>query len=108
MDLRDIKWSAQEKKIARAAFEKAYKQEMLQIQNFIAEKVRSFKDENEVWKLHDYLTEKRREIDEKYDYRYSMLIYVFSRLIRDELIGWEDLQGLSAEKISFIQRLLSL
>ena len=27
-----------------------------------------------LWAIHDYLTEKRKEMDKKYDYRYSVLL----------------------------------
>ncbi len=45
---------------------------------------------------------KRNEIDEKYDYRYSVLILVFARLIKDGWLSFEDLEGLAEEKIAQI------
>ncbi len=105
MNLRDLKWTATEKKVARAAFKKAYKQEMRQIQKKVEEIVKRFREENDIWRLHDYLTEKRRNVDEKYDYRYSVLIYVFARLMRDGLIKEEDLKGLSEDKLLKIKAL---
>ena len=44
----------------------------------------------------------------KYDYRYSQLILVFSRLLREGRIREEQLAGLSEEKLSYIRRVLSL
>jgi hypothetical protein len=40
-------------KIARAAFEKAYKAEIRQIHEAVYKKVRDFSDENDSWRLHD-------------------------------------------------------
>ncbi len=108
MNLRDLKWSAKEKKVAREAFDKAYKQEVRQIHKEVYEKVKSFREENDVWKLHDYLNGKRKEIDEKYDYRYSVLIYVFARLMIEGFIREEDLEGLSQDKLLKIKGLLKI
>ena len=48
MNLHDLKWSAKEKKVARGAFDKAYKQEVRQIHKEVYEKVKSFREENDV------------------------------------------------------------
>ena len=45
----------------------------------------------------------RKEMDEKYDYRYSVLPFVFARLICDGWIKPEDLAGLSEEKLELIR-----
>ena len=99
-----MKWSSVEKKIARAAFDKAYKLEMRRFQEAICEKTKNFKEGNDFWRLHDYMTRKRREVDKKYDYRYSVLIFVFARLLREGLIVEKDLEGLSQDKVTMIRR----
>ncbi len=103
-----MKWSVREKKIARAAYDKAYKREMQRIQEAVYEMVKNFREENDAWRLHDYLTRKRREVDAKYDYRYSILIFVFARLFREGLISDEDLEGLSQDKVEIIRRFLEI
>lgn len=65
----DLKWSKSEKQVAREAYNKAYEREMFLIRHEVIQQVQAFQDKNDVWKLHDYLTDKRKEIDEKYDYR---------------------------------------
>lgn len=69
---------------------------------------KNFKEENDAWRLHDYLTRKRREVDAKYDYRYSVLIVVLARLLGEGLINDEDLEGLSEDKIARIRRFLEI
>ncbi|HZX13055.1 MAG TPA: hypothetical protein VFF49_01485 [Thermodesulfobacteriota bacterium] len=108
MNLLELKWSTKEKKVAREAFTKAYKQEMRQIQKEVYEIVKGFREENDVWRLHDYLYGKRKEIDEKYDYRYSVLIYVFARLMSEGYIKEVDLEGLSQDKLLKIKGLLKI
>lgn len=61
-----------------------------------------------VWAIQEYLESKRRDLDQKYDYRYSQLPLVFGRLLREGRIRREQLGGLSDEKRELIQRIASL
>ena len=57
---------------------------------------------SDLWKIHDFLTKKREETDNKYDYRYSILLSLFARLLCEGWIKEEDLTGLSEEKMQEI------
>ncbi|MGC9998318.1 MAG: hypothetical protein ABSE79_23620 [Terriglobia bacterium] len=50
----------------------------------------------------------RREVDRKYDYRYSRLITVFGRLLMEGWIAEADLDGLAEDKLQRIKGLASL
>jgi hypothetical protein len=95
-------WSKSEKEVARKAYRAAYNREC----KAILENVRKMTDEVEnstdLWRLHTYLTEKRNETDEKYDYRYSVLCFVFARLLHEGWIRPEDLDGISEDKLQEI------
>jgi len=56
----------------------------------------------DIWLIHDLLTKERRLTDEKYDYRYSVLLFVFARLLKEGWIAETDLQGLADDKIEAI------
>jgi len=101
-----IKWSKSEKKIAREAFEKAYERECSYLAGRIREKANNIRKSDDVWELHDFLTEKRKEVDEKYDYRYSVLDFVFARLTKEGWLEYDDLEGVAEEKIECIKSLL--
>jgi len=47
-------------------------------------------------------------VDEKYDFRYSQLIKVFGRLLRDGRITRAQLDGLAQDKLVFVDRLVPL
>ncbi len=49
-------------------------------------------------------TKRRREIDDKYDYSYSVLTLVFARLMYDGWLKPEDLAGISDDKLQEIRR----
>ncbi|MGD8969854.1 MAG: hypothetical protein PVG01_00485 [Desulfobacterales bacterium] len=101
-----VKWSKTEKKIAREAFERAYERECSYLAGRIREKANQIKKPDDIWELHDFLTEKRKEVDEKYDYRYSVLDFVFGRLIKEGWLNFADLVGLKEEKIERLKSLL--
>ena len=61
-----------------------------------------------MWSIQEHLHGKRREIDEKYDYRYSQLPLVFGQLLREGRVQEVQLSGLSEEKLSYIRRIASL
>ena len=65
-------------------------------------------DPRQVWKVLDYLSEKQRELDSKYDYRYSVLIGVFGRLKGEGWLSDAELDGLGAEKRELIVRVASV
>ena len=54
---------------------------------------------SDLWDLEHSLTERRKEIDRKYDYRYSRLTHVFGRLLYERRVSEEDLRGLREDKL---------
>jgi hypothetical protein len=104
----DVTWSQKEKSISRAAFDKAHQAECNNIIETVKKKASTLSEPKEIWGLEDYLYERRKEIDNKYDYRYSVLIHVFGRLVREGWITMKDLEGLEEEKVQRIQRIVSL
>ena len=98
-------WSKKEKAVARRAFDIAYEKEGKELVNKIREMANTANNPEDIWHIHDFLTEKRKEINDKYDYRYSILIYVFSRLMREGLIALDDFKGMDDDKIAKIKNL---
>ena len=62
---------------------------------------------SDLWEIEDYLGQQRRKIDEMFDYRYSQLPLVFTRLIREGHLDESSLSGLSEEKLEIIRSYLS-
>ena len=95
----DLKWSPGEKKIARKAYELAYQREMEDMKNEIEKRIANLKENQDIWALEDFLYDRRQEMAEKYDYRYSVLMIVFMRLLQEGYLKVEDLKGLAEDKI---------
>ena len=58
---------------------------------------------SDLWDLEHYLTQRRKEIDRKYDFRGSRLIDVLGRLLHENRLGEEDLRGLRENKLEPIR-----
>lgn len=101
-DIRDLRWSDAEKKAARKAFKTAYERECRAIGVKVRKMMADDSDPQYLWRIHDYLSKQRRATDQKYDYRYSVLIEVFGRLLSECLLSRADLSGLSQDKIARI------
>ena len=106
--MRDLKWSASEKKIARGAYEDALESMLAKLVTEFKAKAAAATTPSDMWAVEDYLRQERRELDEIFDYRYSLLPLVFARLIREGHLDLARLNGLSEEKLEIVRRFLSL
>ena len=96
-------WSRSEKAIARKAFDAALKRELQEVMEEAKQKASQIKEPPDVWKLERYLTERRKEIDGKYQFRSSRLSQTFGRLLCERRLGETELRGLGEDKLKAIR-----
>jgi Photoprotection regulator fluorescence recovery protein len=58
---------------------------------------------SDLWDLEHYLTQRRKEIDRKYEYHYSRLTDVLGRLLYENRLSEEELRGLREDKMESIR-----
>ena len=97
-------WTTAEKKTAHQAFDAAFLRQCTAITEKAQRMLARSSPPYGVWKLHDYLSRERKKVDQRYDYRYSVLISVFAELLRDGWLTKADLAGLSPDKIEQTER----
>ena len=61
------------------------------------------KEPANVWELEHYLTQRRKDIDRKYEFRASRLTRVFGTLLYEARITEEELRGLREDKVKAIR-----
>jgi Photoprotection regulator fluorescence recovery protein len=98
-------WSRSEKVIARAAFDAALGRELHEVIQQTKKMASQIQQSSDLWDLEHYLTQRRKEIDRKYDYRYSQLTHVFGRLLYEKRLREEELRGLREDKLNSIRSL---
>src|SRR5438445_13652489 len=98
-------WSRSEKAIARRAFDAALGRELHEVIQKAKQMANEIQQSSDLWDLEHYLTQRRKEIDRKYDYRYSRLTHVFGRLLHENRLREEELRGLGEHKLNSIRSL---
>ncbi|NJM74095.1 MAG: hypothetical protein HC862_30640, partial [Scytonema sp. RU_4_4] len=53
----------------------------------------------DLWRLHDFLSARRHEVEGKYDYQYSVLLFVFAGLVKEGWLHLTELEGLDKDKL---------
>ena|ERR1700722_9982692 len=104
----ELKWSHAEKKVARRAFDLALGKELNALILEAKDRAAKIDEPSELWDLERWLTKRRREIDRRYDYRYSILPLVFAQLLRDGGLTEDDLHGLGLEKLDLIRKVSAI
>ncbi|MGL5082803.1 MAG: hypothetical protein ACRC8A_15055 [Microcoleaceae cyanobacterium] len=105
MQVSEITWSETEQTIAKAAFDKAYERETLTLIQLIRDSAGGISELNDLWRLHDFLSARRHDIDGKYAYDYSELIFTFAQLVKQGWLKLEDLEGLDKDKVTKVAAL---
>jgi hypothetical protein len=105
MQVNDIDWSETEKKVAQAAFNKAYEREINALIEEVRKQASGILAIDDLWRLHDFLSARRHDIDGKYDYQYSELIFVFASLVKEGWLNLSELDGLDRDRLTKIAAL---
>src|ERR1700688_2013554 len=87
-------WSRSEKAIARQACDAALGRELHEVIQEAKKMASQIHQSSDLWDLEHYLTERRKEINRKYDYRYSQLTHVFGKLLYEKRLREDELRGL--------------
>ena len=61
------------------------------------------KDASELWELERYLTQRRKQIDGKYECNYSVLLLVLADLVREGRVSLNELDGLAEDKLRCVR-----
>ena len=98
-----LRWSREEKMVARKVFDSVLEREFQAVICKTKELASRIKEPSQLWELEYYLQQRRKEIDRKYDYRYSKLPMVFGILIREGKLKEQELSGLGEDKLEHIR-----
>jgi hypothetical protein len=101
--MREMRWSAKEKAIARRAFDHALHRELEVTIREAKQMAARIKQPDELWELAHHLTRRRKEIDGKYEFKYSVLLLVLADLVREGRITLGELHGLGEDKLHIIR-----
>jgi hypothetical protein len=98
-------WQESEQVIARHALDLAHHREVSALLDTVRHAAQDVQDVSTVWQIHDFLSARRHDLDGKYDFRLSGLIFVLARLVKEGWLEVGDLQGLAADKVAKVTSL---
>ena len=98
-------WSKAEEIIAKQALQTAYTRETTALITSVRDEASSITKLEDLWYLHDLLSTKRYEIDGKYAYDASSVVFDFASLVKEGWLTLEDLKGLNQTILSKISAL---
>lgn len=96
-------WSKSERVIARRVFNGALNRELQEVVQKAKRMASQIKEPADVWELERYLTQCRKGIDRKYEFRSSQLVPVFGSLLYERRITEAELSGLQESKMKAIR-----
>jgi hypothetical protein len=105
MQVSEAAWTDIEKTIARTAFDQAYRREIEALLKHVQAEASTLAELNDLWRLHDFLSAKRHQIEGKYGYEYAALPFVFAGLVKEGWLHLNELEGLSQDKLAKISSL---
>ena len=101
--MRELRWSPTEKSIVRRAFDRALRQELDATIREAKQMAERIKEPDDLWELESHLSRRRREIDRKYEYKYSTLLLILADLVREGRVNLDELDGLAEGKLRIIR-----
>jgi len=96
-------WSRSERAIARTAFDAALGRELHDVIQEAKQMANEIQTSSDVWDLEHHLTQRRKEIDRKYDFGNSRLTQLFGRLLHERRLSERELRGLREDKLKSIR-----
>jgi Photoprotection regulator fluorescence recovery protein len=102
--MRELKWSSTERAVARRCYERLLQQELDVAIQSTKERAAKISRASELWELERHLTRLGKEIDRKYQYKYSTLVLFFADRVREGKLDLDDLRGLADDKLSYIRQ----
>lgn len=104
----DATWSRAEKAVARRAYDAALERELREVMEDARQRANRIRQPSDVWGLEQYLTQRRKEIDRKYQFRASYLTQVLGELLHEKRISERELRGLHEDKLKSMRSFAKL
>ena len=104
----DVTWSRAEKAVARRAYDAALERELREVMEDVGQRASRIRQASDVWDLEQYLTQRRKKIDRKYQFRSSHLTQVLGELLHEKRISERELRGLREDKLKYMRSFAKL
>ena len=96
-------WTSEEEVVARRAFESGKQRSVIALIDTLKEQSAKLDTPESIWSLHDFLSTERYQYEGRADFDFSNILFTLADMIKQNLISYDDLNGLNQLKLSKIK-----
>ena len=96
-------WTSEEEAVARRAFESGKQRSVIALIETLKEQSSKLDTPESIWSFHDFLSTERYQYEGRADFDFSNILFTLADMIKQKLIGFDDLVGLNQLKLSKIK-----
>ena len=96
-------WTHQEQAIAKNAFETGKQRSIEALIVILREQSALLNTPESIWKFHDFLSSERFQYEGRSEFDTANILFTLAEMIKQNLINYDDLEGLEKTKLSKIK-----
>ena len=96
-------WTHQEQAIAKNAFETGKQRSIEALIVILREQSALLNTPESIWKFHDFLSSERFQYEGRSEFDTTNILFTLADMIKQNLINYDDLEGLEKTKLSKIK-----
>lgn len=96
-------WTHQEQAIAKNAFETGKQRSIEALIVILREQSALLDTPESIWKFHDFLSSERFQYEGRSEFDTANILFTLADMIKQNLINYDDLEGLEKTKLSKIK-----
>lgn len=96
-------WTHQEQAIAKNAFETGKQRSIEALIVILREQSALLNTPESIWKFHDFLSSERFQYEGRSEFDTANILFTLADMIKQNLINYDDLEGLEKTKLSKIK-----
>ena len=96
-------WTSEEEAVARQAFELGKQRSITTLIENLRDLSTRLDTPESIWQFHDYLSTERYQYEGRMEFDFSNILFTLADMIKQELIQYDDLNGLNQVKVSKIK-----
>lgn len=96
-------WTSEEEAVARHAFAIGKQRSIVTLIDTLKNQTTKLDTPESVWQFHDYLSTERYQYEGRMEFDFSNILFILADMIKQNLINYDDLNGLNQLKLSKIK-----
>ena len=96
-------WTSEEEAVARHAFDLGKQRSVMTLIATLKNQSAKLDTPESIWRFHDFLSTERYQYEGRMEFDFSNILFTLADMIKQDLINYNDLNGLNQLKLSKIK-----